>query len=331
MLRKENFTDLIKDLYGNYIESLEEYKNASTKIKFVCHKKDSDGKEHGEFTKTPYELITLKRVCPKCMGLENKKPNGYWNKKENCLIEAKKYKNIYELQKKCYGCYKGIKRNKWNDILDSIFTESIKLYSNPEDKIHCIYVYVFEDKKSCYVGRTKNILKRDKQHRFGCRHSNGVMYYDSLWKFCDNNALVMPQPIILENNLNAKESQIKEGEWLSKYVCKGYNAINIAPTGSLGSTIKWTKEKCLEESKNYISKCDMKKRNQSAYNSAVKNKWIDLLFENQKKPNGYWNNKENILDAALKSNNVRDMIKNFGGAYNMARKLGIINELKFRN
>ena len=40
-------------------------------------------------------------------------PNGYWNNKENCFREAKKYKTTYELQRYNYGCYMGLKRNNW--------------------------------------------------------------------------------------------------------------------------------------------------------------------------------------------------------------------------
>ena len=41
------------------------------------------------------------------------KPINFWNKKENCLNEAKKYKTIYALQRSNYSCYAGLKRNGW--------------------------------------------------------------------------------------------------------------------------------------------------------------------------------------------------------------------------
>jgi hypothetical protein len=40
----------------------------------------------------------------------NNKPYGYWNIKENCFEEAKKYKNKFELDRKSSGCYQGAVR-----------------------------------------------------------------------------------------------------------------------------------------------------------------------------------------------------------------------------
>ena len=41
------------------------------------------------------------------------KPMNYWNNKENCFKEAKKYRTAYELQRSNYGCYQGLRRNGW--------------------------------------------------------------------------------------------------------------------------------------------------------------------------------------------------------------------------
>ena len=41
------------------------------------------------------------------------KPMNYWNNKNNCLEEAKKYRTAYELQRSNYSCYEGLRRNGW--------------------------------------------------------------------------------------------------------------------------------------------------------------------------------------------------------------------------
>lgn len=41
------------------------------------------------------------------------KPMNYWNNKKKCLEEAKKYRTAYELQRKNYSCYEGLRRNGW--------------------------------------------------------------------------------------------------------------------------------------------------------------------------------------------------------------------------
>jgi hypothetical protein len=41
------------------------------------------------------------------------KPMGYWNDKEHCMEEAKKYRTVRELQLASDGCYASLKRNGW--------------------------------------------------------------------------------------------------------------------------------------------------------------------------------------------------------------------------
>ena len=45
----------------------------------------------------------------------SKKPNGYWNIKEHCIEEAKKYKRRIEYQKGSHGSYKKARLNGWLD------------------------------------------------------------------------------------------------------------------------------------------------------------------------------------------------------------------------
>ena len=44
-----------------------------------------------------------------------RKPRGYWNIKENCLTEAKKYTTKGEFSKTCGGAYAAATRNGWID------------------------------------------------------------------------------------------------------------------------------------------------------------------------------------------------------------------------
>lgn len=335
MLTKSNFKCTLHKVHNGLIEAIDDYIDDNTEIRFYCHVKDEYGNEHGEFIKTPNEVINLKHSCDKCQKQGCRKPFGYWNIKENCIEEAKKYNTKYKLQKKCIGCYNSFFRNNWVDDLLNIYQNSIKLYSNPEDKIHSIYVYDIKEFNACYVGRTKNIQRRDRQHRNGYGHSDGTIEYDHLWKFCNEHGIEMPTPLILEEGLNAEESQIKENEWLMKYVSDGYNPINIAPTGknlgSLGATLKWTYEACKEEAKKYNSKQEMRLNNPSAHRSALRNGWIYEFFEHAKKEDGYWKKIENLQHEASKCKNVKEFALKCGGAYNAARKNGVLDKLQFQN
>jgi len=58
----ETFIKEIKDIYKDtYDTSLCEYKGIDDKVSLICHKEG-----HGEFQKSPYDLINRKRGCPLC-------------------------------------------------------------------------------------------------------------------------------------------------------------------------------------------------------------------------------------------------------------------------
>jgi hypothetical protein len=50
-----------------------------------------------------------------CSHLEKRKPNGYWDIKENCKEEALKYKNRWEYQVKEVAAYRSALKNHWLD------------------------------------------------------------------------------------------------------------------------------------------------------------------------------------------------------------------------
>lgn len=66
----EKTIEEIKKIYPNYdySKSEESYKNKGDKMIVICHEKDSNGNEHGEFEMIPSNTLNplLKNGCPKC-------------------------------------------------------------------------------------------------------------------------------------------------------------------------------------------------------------------------------------------------------------------------
>ena len=143
------------------------------------------------------------------MERTNIKPFGYWNKKENCFEEAKKYENKYELEKKCSGCYQGAVRNGWLDEIAELYDGSIH-YMGYNEPINCVYIYEYKDLNSFYVGRTNNIKRRHRQHCNGYGHRDGTRTYDVVYTFAKENGIEIPKPVILEEKLTAEQSQERE-------------------------------------------------------------------------------------------------------------------------
>lgn len=252
-----------------------------------------------------------------------RKPNGYWNDKEKCIEEAKKYCNLREFSKKSYAAYHSSKKHNWIDEIASLY-DKITHYPSLEEHIHSVYVYEFKNEMTCYIGRTNNIKRRHQQHIKDKK--------DTLNRYCLSKNIPIPNCIILKEKLNAKESQFFEDYFLKEYINNGWTALNIAKTGinkgSLGASQKWTYEECSKESKKYSSITEFGLNNQSAYNACKKNGWTYDFFKSSKKSDRYWNNYENCKKAFNKCQNARELIKNYGGCYN-AIKRNHFDDLKF--
>ena len=154
---------------------------------------------------------------------KKRKPNGYWNNKEVCFAEAKKYRNLKEFQLKCYGAYYCAIKNGWKDEINKLYDKTI-LYHSYNEKIHLVYLYLFVDYNTFYVGRTNNLKRRNQQH---IRDHN-----DSIFKFCNDKGIEIPPYVILKEDLTATESQFYEDFYLKEYIIP-FSNIDIPKESSL--------------------------------------------------------------------------------------------------
>ena len=254
------------------------------------------------------------------------KKNGYWTY-EKCKEEAKKYSSRVEFFKKKPHVYYKSLRNDW--IKDFDWLKTPKLNNTLNEKNNFIYAYECEEYKTVYVGRTINVKKRHNQH-------NRLIYktkkYDSIKTFFNEINQKLPLPKVLEENLTFSESQICEEKWVNYYINNNWNVLNKARVGlnksSLGKVyLKWTYEKCKEESKKYNSKMDFKNGSNGAYWASIKNKWINDFYWLKEiiKPKKYWYSYERCKEEAKKYKNRSEFKMKNGSAYNAALKQHWLN------
>lgn len=331
ILSTEEALAKIKEVHGAKYKIVNDwqYVNAKSPIELECP-------IHGRFVKDFYRLVNLKQGCPMCShGVKSIKPFGFWNNKENCIEEAKKYRNICQLQDNCKSCYMGMVRNGWLEEIASKFYDNAIHYKDYTEPIHCVYVYEYTEQKTFYVGRTSQLKRRHRQHKNGYGHKDGSRTYDVVYQFAMKSGIEIPQPKILEEGLNAEESQRQEDYWRQKYIQDGWNCLNKAATGvgkgSLGASLKWTYETCKEEAKKYDCRYHMRLECPAAYWPSVRNGWIKEFFpQTRKKDDKWWEDLEHVKEAAAQCSGARDMVKKFGGAYNVARRNGWLKELKYK-
>ena len=247
------------------------------------------------------------------------KPFGYWNIKENNIEAAKKCKNKKEFSDKYFGAFNAAKRNGWlEEYCRDIFTDKTN-YPSYESKIHCVYAYEFNEKNSVYVGRTSSLKRRHKTHKSKTEN-------DCVYRFSVENNVDIPYPKVLEENLNAEESQMMEHLWIEKYKDNGWNVINKARTGigigSLGATApKWTYEACKKAASECKTKQEFKEKYSRAHNVSRENNWIDEFFPfNAIREKGCFDTLEGCKDACKGFSTILEIRKEYPFLYALCKK-----------
>ncbi len=245
--------------------------------------------------------------------MNSKKTKGYWSR-ERVEEESKKYTSRGEFRKCCPRAYTVSLKNGW---LDS-FTWLQRKQDPYRDKLDNVYVYLFEQQHSVYVGRTIHPNDRNIFH-----HISGTVF-----KFATDNNIPIPPMVILESGLPLEEGLKREDYYVNKYREEGWNVLNKAKTGvgcgSLGGCIKkWTKSRVEEESKKYGSRSEFSKGCTGAYGAARKNGWLDSFtwLKQQIKPNGYWS-RERVEEESKKYGSRSEFEEGCISAYNVSRKNG---------
>lgn len=295
------------------------------------HMKCNTGKGYWTYERCKEEIFKYTNLCDcfntslyrhiiinKCDNLllhlkRNKKPNGYWTY-ERCKEISLKYEKKNLLQKEFSSVYNNIVKYKWFELFDHMIIQG-NFYKR------LIYVFEFVD-KSCYVGLTGNIKRREKQH----------LLYDidsSVFKHILETNL-KPTLILKSDYINLEDAIKMEENVLNEYKNKNWIILNKVKTGGIGSSnLIWNIENCRKEALKYNKITDYQTKSKSSYNTALKNGWIDEVCSHItrcKSKNGYWNDKEMCRKEALKYNSKSELHKNCWSAYNYSKINGWIDE-----
>ena len=243
--------------------------------------------------------------------IKTQKPTGYWTY-ENCKNEALKYKNKSEFIKMSGGAYESSRDNKWLDEICS----HMKILGNL--LLRLVYAYEFSD-NYVYIGLTCNEIKRNNQHFItGPVHNHTII-----------TKLNPIKKILTDGYVSVVDAVKLEGFYVEKYKNEGWNILNKAKTGAVGTNkLIWTKEKCQEEALKYDNRSIFSKMSNGAYDSAHRHKWLDEICSHiiqLRKPNNYWT-KEKCQEEALKYDNRSDFYNN-SKAYDLAHRHKWLDEI----
>lgn len=239
----------------------------------------------------------------------------YWMKNppksyttEECINIAKECSCSSEFAKRCQTCYKRTRENGLLKTFTWFKTPNIKK-SDFTHKIYWIYAYIDNENNHVYIGLTKR-KTRHKQHLNSFRNGK----YDSVKSYFDSINKNLPEPFILETNLNAEEAQNRERFYINLFESDGWNIINKAKPGSLGSAgYKWNENSIIEEAKKYNTLKEFMTKSPICYQKSITLKVLDKLRWLDRERH-YWTFEE-CYNIAKKYETVRDFRNNENSAY----------------
>ena len=177
--------------------------------------------------------------------ISDRKPYGYWQKKENVIAEIKKYKTLNDFSKNAVGAYATVLKNRWHDLL-------LPLKRSGDHYHKCVYRIISEINNKVYIGITGNFEKRMCQHKSkNTKHLTTkpfVYYSDTKYEK-------------ITEYLNSKEACRLEDRYIKLYKKIGFDVLNIKKAGGLGcKTQSPTKDlkRVREEAAKYNSFMDYK-------------------------------------------------------------------------
>ena len=249
--------------------------------------------------------------------------------KEEVLSIARQFNTKIDFRKAVPNVYGTALKNGWLDEMTWFFT-------SPQYDRHnyCVYVYTDETNKVAYVGLTVDRKRRHFNHATGYDRG-GKSTKSPVYVYFQSIGQPVPNPIYLEERLNANEAREKEHEWRMKYQEMGYRLLNTAKTGanigSLGSAaLKWTKPRVIKESKQYHSRSEFALKSPSAYDAARRNNLLDgmpwLKPKIPSRPTSKWT-KETIFEESKKYATRREFSSNARTAYQKAMQSGWLDEM----
>lgn len=298
--------------------------------------------------------------------MTSKKPNGYWSEnKDRCRAEAAKYNTRSEFNHKSKSAYLACYLNGWLDDVCSHMTlrEQVpqgyythEILSSVAKQYETRWDFQKKDKGAYLSARSRGVLDEICSHMrvVGSRkkrcvyeiadHALRIVYIGLTYNIkarrsghANNKKIIKAfgndfEMVQVTDFLDIERAVVAEANFIELYRMRGYTVLNRTRAGALGgNNNKWTKESVHAIALNAKSRKEFQSIANGAYQTALKNKWIDDVCSHmvpKQKPAGYWDDKETTFAEAQKYNKMRDFEKKSGSAYNACRRNGWVDEVR---
>ena len=248
-----------------------------------------------------------------------------WTKKA-VLIEAQKYKTPTEFFTKSAGAYDAALRFKMMNKETFPWFYSKRMPPRWwNDKEH-----VFEESKK-YKTWDEFFWKSSAAHNSARKHKWESEMTWLVRKQVPQKYWQNEEHVIEESKKYSKKSDFSKGSHAAYDYAKEHNLWAKMPWIKTKEREHgyWTKERVFEEAAKYKTKLEFRKSAYAAYQKATKNKWIGEMtwFISNSKPQGFWQDKKNVIEEARKYSSRSEFRWGTPSAYRSAVDNGWIDEM----
>jgi hypothetical protein len=257
----------------------------------------------------------IEECCIHMISPQN--PAGYWTK-ERCMEDAKQFNTRTEWSDKSVSAYLTAQRSGWREECCAHMT-SIRNPAGYWTKERCMEdAYKFSTRTEWKAGSSRayaTAIRHDWFHEC-CIHMKHGRTVNGYWtkERCMENAKQFKTRSQWQRSTNSGYSAASKSGWIDE--CCTHMEFMQKPAGY------WTKERCMEDAKQFKTRSAWQKGVGDAYATAHRNGWIDECCTHMgspQKPKGYWT-KERCMENARHFNTRKEWVNNNGSAVAVARK-----------
>jgi hypothetical protein len=281
-----------------------------------------------EYNYLKYKKLIVK-LCEDMGWVYDKiKPAGYWQIKENVILEARKYKTKSKWAKGLNGggtSYNVAIKNGWFDECTA-HMELVKTPPNYWNKERCMEeARKYKTKAEWYNNSNRSYIAALKRNFFDecSSHMVEVRKPNGHWNVKENviaEARKYMTRSEWSNNSTSYEAAKRNG-WFNE--CIAHMEYAHTPANY------WTKEKILDEVFKYKTLNEWYQNSVNSYSAACRNGMLTeclQYLELDRKPAGYWAVKEHCVEEARKYKTIAEWQKKSNGSKKSASKYGWYGE-----
>ena len=269
------------------------------------------------------EGYTLLNIAATGLGTGSIGGISKWSSKEAVFEEAHKFHSRSVFKKKSGGAYNHARSNGWLDEMPWLTTPPRPIKWTREKVFEESHKYQYKGEFCNGSPQAYRVAQRNGwvEEMTWIKEKRKPINYWTKAKVFEESRKYTNQKEFKENANGAYQSAMRQG-WI-----KEMTWLKPLPLGHIS---EWTRERIIEESKNYSSRSEFAEKSKTAYNHACEDKSIFLempwLIE-KKKPDGWWKDKSRVMEEGKKYSSRTAFANGSYSAWKAAKRNGWIDEM----